>query len=379
MIKFKHLLFFVGICGLAALMLASPFTYLPAQIELIRDESDYRPSPSNEPLPTLIPQIGTSSATPVPGVGPTIDPTGSPVVSPSPTAQPQNGNSSATPVPEPTTNPTSSPVVSPSPTPSPTPHPTTNPTPSPTPRPQISEAERLYWMALATNAWQYFQPGKGVDSTTGLHAARIDYPHFTDWDLGCYIQAIVEAGKLGILGNESAWGFDARVNKILTFLENRPLQSNRENYNWYSTNGLNYDEEYVETHQYAADTANLLVSLKNLETYRPDRPDWASRINYVLNTRVNYERQKLDVGNLGGSVNIYDYFVARAFAAYWPQRFSAEADHILSNIFNAETIVWQGVTLPKAKLSSEPLLLTVFGFPNDVNVMALARADVSSS
>jgi hypothetical protein len=28
--------------------------------------------------------------------------------------------------------------------------------------------DRAYWLSLASNAWKYFQPGVGVDSTTGL-------------------------------------------------------------------------------------------------------------------------------------------------------------------------------------------------------------------
>lgn len=321
----KHLLFIAGICGLVAVLLSSQFSYVPI-CEVPNDNYYYQQSLSNGPPPEVVTQINNIvSQTGFIGTSFDIDSN-----SFLPMATSVSGQ-------------------------------------------KISDAELQYWMTLAINAWQYFRPGTGVNSKTGLHSATLDYPHFTDWDLGSYIQAIVEVGRLGILGNDTAWGFDARINKILTFLETKPLQSNRENYDWYSTDGSCYVEEYVQLNQYAADTANLLVSLKNLETYRPDRPDWARRIDSVINTRINYERQKLDVEHLAGSVNIYDYFVARAFAAFWPQRFSAEADKILSNILNAQTIVWQGVTLPKAKLSCEPLLLTIFGFPNDDKVMALAK------
>ncbi len=40
--------------------------------------------------------------------------------------------------------------------------------------PQILAAATVaaYWMSLATNAWQYFQVGKGVNSATGLACFR---------------------------------------------------------------------------------------------------------------------------------------------------------------------------------------------------------------
>src|SRR4030066_39530 len=69
---------------------------------------------------------------------------------------------------------------------------------------------RTYWRNLAQNAWEYFQPGKGVDAKTGLHGASIDYPYFTDWDLGVYVQTIVDAEKLGIISSGGDWGANAR-------------------------------------------------------------------------------------------------------------------------------------------------------------------------
>src|SRR3990172_6498502 len=68
-----------------------------------------------------------------------------------------------------------------------------------------------YWLDLADTAWNYFQPGKGVDATTGLHQASLDWPYFTDWDLGLYIQTIIDAAKVGILSSEGAWGANARL------------------------------------------------------------------------------------------------------------------------------------------------------------------------
>ena len=70
--------------------------------------------------------------------------------------------------------------------------------------------DRSYWLSLADNAWKYYQPGVAVDSTTGLHGSGLGYPYFTDWDLGVYIQAIIDVSKLGILNSGGAWGADER-------------------------------------------------------------------------------------------------------------------------------------------------------------------------
>ena len=121
--------------------------------------------------------------------------------------------------------------------------------------------DKAYWLRLANNAWNYFQPGVCVDSTTGLHSAGLDYPYFTDWDLGIYIQAIIDASKLGILSNSGTWGADARFNKIMTFLQTRQLSSNGLPYVWYqSVDG----KPHVTEEQNAADTGELLVALNNL-------------------------------------------------------------------------------------------------------------------
>jgi len=41
--------------------------------------------------------------------------------------------------------------------------------------------DQAYWLRLANNAWNYYQPGVSVDSNTGLHSAGLGWPYFTDW------------------------------------------------------------------------------------------------------------------------------------------------------------------------------------------------------
>ena len=69
----------------------------------------------------------------------------------------------------------------------------------------------------------------------------LGYPYFTDWDLGVYIQAIIDANQLGIISNSGTWGADARFNDIIDFLQTRQLSSNGLPYAWYqSANGNPY-------------------------------------------------------------------------------------------------------------------------------------------
>jgi hypothetical protein len=53
-----------------------------------------------------------------------------------------------------------------------------------------SEYSSTFWLTLSNNAWNYFQPGVGVDASTGLAQGAMGSRGFTDWDLGLYIQAI---------------------------------------------------------------------------------------------------------------------------------------------------------------------------------------------
>ena len=226
--------------------------------------------------------------------------------------------------------------------------------------------DRAYWLRLANNAWKYYQPGVGVDSTSGLHAASLGYPYFTDWDLGVYIQAIIDASKLGILSNTGSWGADARLSKIVSFLQTRQLSSNGLPFVWYqSANG----KPQVTDEQNAADAGQLLVVLNNLRVFRPDLAD---SINNIVLTRTNYAPLEQAVDALTNSKNLYDYYVASGFAGFWPSRFSALASSILNNIVSAPTVSTYGVTLPTSKLMCEPLFLSLFNLSPNVKLNGLA-------
>jgi hypothetical protein len=226
--------------------------------------------------------------------------------------------------------------------------------------------DREYWLRLATDAWKYYQPGVGVDSTSGLHSASLGYPYFTDWDLGIYIQAIIDANQLGILSSSGSWGADARFNKILTFLQTRQLSTDGLPYAWYqSANGKPYTTEV----QNAADSGELLVALNNLRVFRSDL---AEAINNIVFNRTNYATLEQAVDSLSNSKNIYDYYVTSGFASFWPSRFSNLATSILNNIASAPTVSTYGVPLPISKLTWEPLLLSIFNLAPNAKLDDLA-------
>ena len=123
---------------------------------------------------------------------------------------------------------------------------------------------------MAANAWQYFQPDNGVDRITGLPKASLTFPYFTDWDLGVYIQAIIDANKTGLIGNSGDWNSSARIEKALSFLETRQLNnasypfwfyqvSDKKPYHAISDNTTNL----VDT----VDTGRLFVALNNLKAF----------------------------------------------------------------------------------------------------------------
>jgi hypothetical protein len=226
--------------------------------------------------------------------------------------------------------------------------------------------DRAYWLNLANNAWRYYQPGVGVDSKTGLHSSAWGWPYFTDWDLGVYVQAVVDANQLGILSNDGTWGANARFDKILTFLETRQLTSNRMPYSWYkAVDGT----VYVDETQNAADAGELLVSLNNLKILKPDLAD---SINSLVYNRTNYAPLQTAVDALKNSKNLYDYYVASGFAGFWPSRFSSVATSILNNILSAPSVLTYGVTVPTAKINCEPLLLSFFNLSPSSKLGSLA-------
>ncbi len=237
--------------------------------------------------------------------------------------------------------------------------------PEPTPFGPVSASnvtDSTAWRAVAKNAWQYFDPGIGVDPNTGLPGATIGFPFFTDWDLGVYLQAVIDAQRIGLISKNGAWGSTDRIEKILTFLETRQLAEGNLPYWWYEagTAGMWLDGcLQAEGTVNVADTGRLLVALKNLKKYDFTLTE---RVNNLVYQRMNYSPMWSNITMLVDRADIYDYPVARGFASFWPDKFSHVPDQILSNIYTAPKVETYGVKLPKAKISCEPMFISIFDF-----------------
>lgn len=229
-----------------------------------------------------------------------------------------------------------------------------------------------FWLNLGRDAWSYFQPGVGVDSGTGLAHNNAGSNEFTDWDLALYVQAILDAEKLGIVSSNGTWGANDRLNKVLTFLETRPLMNDGLPYaTYYSTTGKNS----ANRDQVATDAGCLFVSLKNVETAKPELKQ---RIDYIVYNVTNYERGKVAIDNLLGDIQrgptMYDHYVAYGFACFWPERFSSKAVALLNYSLSRPVVDCYGINLPSTEITMEPLLLELFNIAQpDQRIIELSK------
>ena len=224
----------------------------------------------------------------------------------------------------------------------------------------------VFWKSVASNAWAYFQPGVGVDLNTGLpYASGVDFKAFTDWDLGVYIQSVIDAQEIGLISTGGVWGSNARLEKVLTYLETRPLNQTTSYPFWFydATNGKDYHplSDTATDNVDVVDTGRLFVSLNNLKAYNPE---WSDRIdNFVYNTygnRSNYAALVSGLENTDSSNGMYGYYFVSGYADFWPQQLGDVPNGILTNIMNSPTVTTYNITLPTAPISCEPLLSAVF-------------------
>ena len=223
------------------------------------------------------------------------------------------------------------------------------------------------WREVAANAWAFFKPGVGVDATTGLpYAGGAGFKAFTDWDLGAYIQAVIDAQEIGLINATGTWGANDRLNMVLTFLENRPLNATTGWPFWFydATN----EQGYLENTTYASnsvdivDAGKLLVALSNIKAYNSSLSQRVD--NIVLHGRSSYAQLLPSIENMATSNNPYAYYTASGFASFWPKQLGNIPSQIVTNVFNTQNITTYGVTLPDAPMTCEPLLLSIFELSN---------------
>ena len=219
------------------------------------------------------------------------------------------------------------------------------------------------WLGVADNAWAYFQPGVGVDANTGLpYAGGIYFKALTDWDLGVYIQAVIDAQEIGLISTNGTLGSYTRLDKVLSYLENRPLNETTHYPFWFydATTGKDYHSlsETATGTVDIVDTGRLFVALSNLKAYNSS---WNQRIDdIVLYGRSNYTAI---VSSLEGDTNlnnIYGYYFISGYASFWPQQLGNVPDALLNNIINAKTVTSYNVSLPNAAIGCEPILCSIF-------------------
>ena len=224
--------------------------------------------------------------------------------------------------------------------------------------------DNVVWRGVASNAWGYFQPGIGVNSKTGLpYAGALDFKAFTDWDLGVYIQSVIAAQKIGLIETEGDWGSNQRLEKVMIFLESRPLNESTNFPFWFydATNGQNFHQlsDKATTQVDGADTGRLLLSLNNLKSFQPSL---SSRIDYVVYNRTDYT--SLLSGVSSSDLNIYAYYIYSGYAAFWPSQVGNVPSEILKNLDSKPTVTTYGVSLPNISLTCEPLLCSIFELNN---------------
>ncbi len=222
------------------------------------------------------------------------------------------------------------------------------------------------WKQVAITAWSYFQPGRGIDSTTGLPAGGLGWNYFTDWDLGVYIQTVIDAQEMDLVKFDGSWGSGFRLEKVVDFLETRDLvngtTSNIPYWVYASTGEGCQTKENIDV----ADAGTLLVALNNLKGYNSMFSD---RIDDIVYNRVNGVSNRTDYASIvpgikaesQSSTNIYLYYIVEGFAGFFPDELAGCSDRILDNILNAPVVPVDNVTLPQAKITCEPLL---YGFFN---------------
>lgn len=216
---------------------------------------------------------------------------------------------------------------------------------------EISNAESSdNWVGWANTAWKYFQPEIGVNSNTGLHYATSGWHRFTDWDLGVYIEAMIDAEKLGILGRDGTWGANYRLDKILGFLESRQLSSDGLPFAQYDAETGHVPSDIGTRTAHPSDCGRLLLSLDDLRVFRPDL---TARIGSLV-ARHNF--QALAESSYFAGNDIYPVYLAQGYHAFG---FSTPRLRSVESLGGGSYVSVYGESLPKAWVTTEPLLSAI--------------------
>lgn len=118
------------------------------------------------------------------------------------------------------------------------------------------------------------------------------------------------------------------------------------------------------------------MALNNLKTFNSNFTDRVN--NFVYNkygNRSDYLSLIPDIMNEGNGVgSIYGYYYVSGFAAFFPTQLGTLPTQILTNILkNGNVTTPEGIQLPRASISCEPLLCATFELNNSPQFLALAK------
>ena len=215
------------------------------------------------------------------------------------------------------------------------------------------------WLNWARTAWQYYQPGVGVNSASGLHRATLSWHCFTDWDVGTYIFSVIFARKLNLITDGSGngdWQFLDRINKILNFLTTRQLSGTPPSgtpywaYDW-GTGEPCSDASLRLTD--SGDQGRLLGALHALAVFRPT---YSSQVASIFaRSRSAFDILFTQLGR-----DYYSYFMAEGYAAFG---YDESAVFNGLNSYSGPYYTVNGQQLPVLNTLAEPFNLGILEGP----------------
>jgi hypothetical protein len=221
------------------------------------------------------------------------------------------------------------------------------------------EEGESFWLDSAEIAWRFYQTGVAVHPVTGLCGASTlnGWPYFTEWDLGTYIFAVLDAEALGLIERDGLWGSTHRFDKVLSFLETRQLCPDDVAYLWYDARTGEPAWSLGDSSTNVSDLGFLLMALHKLKALRPE---YANQIDEIVYQRENITRLARDPEAWKTTGGIYEWFVAHGFKLFgFDTEPVTNAIDSLEDIMIGETVETYGVELPKTSLTSEPVLLAM--------------------
>jgi len=215
----------------------------------------------------------------------------------------------------------------------------------------FTSTDSFGWRRYAEIAWRYYSPGVGVNPTTGIHRAKLDWDAITDWNTASYIIATIEAHRLGLIESNGTWGFKDRIGKILRYLLTRELTVNLGVGNWpywayYWDGRPYYNPVYLYTD--VSDSGRLLYALDILRNHDPGFTEQVQQVYQRCKTAYDAMSTIID-----RHANYYGVLEAVGFSAFGYDKSK------ITNVFEN----WQGQfknvegqMLPQTGTVTEPTL-----------------------